>query len=71
MQQKKTEIIKCFLCIPCGPVSIDSRTATGPQTGGWGPLAYAIVSKFKFIMANIMINDSRIVGIDKRRNSAG
>ena len=34
-------------------------------------VAYAIVSKLKFIMANIMINDSRIVGTDKRRNSAG
>ena len=32
-------------------------------------VAYAIVSKFEFIMANIMINDSRIVGTDKRRNS--
>ena len=28
------------------------------------------VSKFKFIMANIMINDSSIVGKDKQRNSA-
>ena len=34
-------------------------------------VAYAIVSKFEFIMANIMINDARIVGTDKRRNSAG
>ena len=25
-------------------------------------VAYAIVSKFEFIMANIMINDSSIVG---------
>ena len=33
--------------------------------------AYAIVSKFEFIMANIMINDSRIVGTDKWRNLAG
>ena len=29
MQQKKTEIIKCFLCSPCGPVSIDRRTGVG------------------------------------------
>ena len=34
-------------------------------------IAYANVSKFEFIMANIMINDSSIVGKDKRRNSAG
>ena len=34
-------------------------------------LAYANVSKFEFIMANIMINDSRIVGKDKRRNLVG
>ena len=33
--------------------------------------AYAVVYKFKFIMANIMINDSRIVGTDKQQNSAG
>ena len=32
--------------------------------------AYANVSKFEFIMVNIMINDSKIVGKDKRRNSA-
>ena len=31
-------------------------------------IAYAIVSKFEFIMANIMINDSRIVGTDKQQN---
>ena len=31
---KETEIIECFLCNPCGPVSI------GPRTGGWGPLLY-------------------------------
>ena len=29
------------------------------------------VSKFEFIMANIIINDSSIVGKDKRRNLAG
>ena len=34
-------------------------------------VAYAIVSKFEFIMAEILINDSRIVGTDKRQNSAG
>ena len=34
-------------------------------------VAYTIVFKFEFIMANIMINDSRIVATDKRRNSAG
>ena len=28
-------------------------------------VAYANVSKFQFIMANIMINDSRIVDKDK------
>ena len=33
--------------------------------------AYADVFKFEFIMANIMINDSSIVGKGKRRNSAG
>ena len=34
-------------------------------------IAYAIVSEFEFIMANIMINDSRIVGTDKWPNSVG
>ena len=34
-------------------------------------VAYANVSKFEFIMAKIMTNDSRIVGKEKRRNSAG
>ena len=34
-------------------------------------LACANVFKFEFIMANIMINDSSIVGKDKWRNSAG
>ena len=33
--------------------------------------SYPNVSKFKFIMANITINDSSIVGKDKWRNSAG
>ena len=33
--------------------------------------AYTNVFKFEFIMANIMINDSSIVGKDKRRNLAG
>ena len=35
-------------------------------------VAYAaIISKFEFIMANIRINDSRIMGTDKRQNLAG
>ena len=34
-------------------------------------VAYAIFFKFEFIIANIMINDSRIVSTDKRQNSAG
>ena len=34
-------------------------------------VAYANVSKFKFIMANIMINASSMVAKDKQRNSVG
>ena len=34
-------------------------------------VAYANVSKFEYIMANVIINDSSIMGKDKRRNSAG
>ena len=34
-------------------------------------VAYTNVSKFEFIMANIMINNSRIVNKDKQQNLAG
>ena len=34
-------------------------------------VAYANVSKYEFIMANVMFNDSGTVDKDKRRNSVG